>query len=884
MTASASAYASAVLADAPLAYYRLNDSGTVAADSGPNRLDATIGSAITTGNASVIQDASSASMGFPATSVSAASQVRASETPQLEPTNALTEEFWVMPRAIGGDVVEYGNDVLYEPYATFFGGDGEICAWINTTTKYYGPCSGATLRVGLAYHVAVTYDGTSIRIYINGALESTSPASGNLAGYDGTNGLALGGGYALADGSMNGIVQDVAIYGTALSPDRIVAHYQARAPGSMYSNSVLGDGPFAFYRLNEAGTTAFDSGPNGIDAGVGSSVVTGDASLDNDGPAMRFPGGTESPTIQARVPGTRAFEPTLALSIEFWTKPSPPYGGDILSYGNDNGSEPYSINMDSSGHVGIWTHTINDGGSTMSSNASLNANQTYHVVATYDGTARCIYINGNVDACSPETGAITGYNWSSGLAIGGGYEFSDGAYPGIVAGVALYSKVLSPNQIVAHYHAGLVPTGITPVPTGPTPTPTNTPVTNPTTTPGTTPRVSPGNSFTGINPWWTFEEGAIPGVGKYLANVGTGLNLLVQADDMAIPNRGIELAFRRTYNSESGHDLNGDDGGPAGNYGAGWTNTFDAGIAYNSGNANGIGLSIFDIDGARYDYLPDGAGNWIPPAGQHAKLRWDGANGYLWTKKSGTTYYFFSPALASDPRYAGVAGRVDIIWGRNQNNRLDFYYSFSDPSATSAATLTTLDIVTDSTGSTARHAVVTFADFNGKRLARSLQWPNGQLVTYSYDTAEHLIEVDEPPNSTSTTSCQGVPSCLPQAYQYYAGTNLMQWAAGPRWMISGATDGGYEAFRYYNAGGIAEVDDVGNVNPSISDGYSTGSIQTNGPNTSSYYIYRQVLFDVSGSTTLWHDTDGHETDYTYDGSGRSSFQFAGKFSDSHSGK
>ena len=524
--------------------------------------------------------------------------------------------------------------------------------------------------------------------------------------------------------------------------------------------------------------------------------------------------------------------------------------------------------MDSSGHVGIWIHTINDGGSTMSSNASLNANQTYHVVATYDGTARCIYINGNVDACSPETGAITGYNWSSGLAIGGGYEFSDGAYPGIVAGVALYSKVLSPNQIVAHYHAGLVPTGITPVPTGPTPTPTNTPVTNPTTTPGTTPRVSPGNSFTGINPWWTFEEAAIPGVGKYLANVGTGLNLLVQADDMAIPNRGIELAFRRTYNSESGHDLSGDDGGPSGNYGAGWTNTFDAGIAYNSGNGNGIGLSIFDIDGARYDYVPDGAGNWIPPAGQHAQLRWDGANGYFWTKKTGTTYYFFSSALASDPRYAGVAGRVDIIWGRNQNNRLDFYYSFSDPSATSAATLTTLDVVTDSTGSTARHAVVTFADFNGKRLARSLQWPNGQLVTYSYDTAEHLIEVDEPPNSTSTTSCQGVPSCLPQAYQYYAGTNLMQWAAGPRWMISGATDGGYEAFRYYNAGGIAEVDDVGNVNPSIGDGYSSGPIQTNGPNTSSYYTYRQVLFDVSGSTTLWHDTDGHETDYTYDGLAR----------------
>ncbi len=596
-------------------------------------------------------------------------------------------------------------------------------------------------------------------------------------------------------------------------------------------------------------------------------------SLNSDSAAMKFPGGTESPAIQVRVPQSAALQPTSALSIEFWTKPSA-FTGDIVAYGNDNGYEPYSFGIDASGHVGFWLHTTNDGGSSMLSNAALNTAQAYHIVGAYDGSSRCIYINGTVDACAPETGAVAGYDTTNGLAIGGGYAFSDGAYAGTTAGVALYSRALTAGQVTAHYQAGTSQS--TPAPTStptstPTPLPTNSAAPTPTPLPTSTPAITSGNTFTGINPWWTYEEGAIPGVGKYMANVGTGQNLLVQADDMAIPNRGIELAFRRTYNSGHpavDHNPNGNDGGPPGSYGTGWTNTFDARLAYNSGNAHGVGLSVFDIDGARYDYVPDGAGHWIAPAGQHAQLTWDGGTGYYWTKKSGTVYYFFSPSLVNNPQYAGMAGRVSVIFGRNQNNRLDFNYSFSNPASTSAATLTQLDVVTDNTGSTARHAIVTFADFNGHRLAQSLQWPNGQLVSYSYDNVGNLIEVDEPPNSASTTSCHGVASCLPETYGYYAGTSLLQYAAGPRWMISGGTDGGYEYFQYYSFNGVAEIDDYGNVNPAVSDGYSSGPIQSNAPNTASNYNYRRVRFDLNGATTLWHDTDGHETDYTYDGSGR----------------
>ena len=42
-----------------------------------------------------------------------------------------------------------------------------------------------------------------------------------------------------------------------------------------------------------------------------------------------------------------------------------------------------------------------------------------------------------------------------------------------------------------------------------------------------------------------------------MVNVGTG-NLVLQDDDMSVPHKGIALAFRRTYNSQSPTTVTGD--------------------------------------------------------------------------------------------------------------------------------------------------------------------------------------------------------------------------------------------------------------------------------------------------------------------------------------
>jgi YD repeat-containing protein len=378
-------------------------------------------------------------------------------------------------------------------------------------------------------------------------------------------------------------------------------------------------------------------------------------------------------------------------------------------------------------------------------------------------------------------------------------------------------------------------------------------------------------SYTGINHYWTYEEDPIPGVGKRMANVGTG-NVLIQADDMAIPHKGIELAFRRTYNSLSQHDYFGTDGSQISNYGAGWTNTFDAHIAFNTGNQYGQGISVYDIDGARYDYLSDGQGHWVSPAGQYATLTYDGGNGYFWTKKTGTVYYFWYPFGAGP--LAGLSGRLDAIYGRNNNTSLSFAYSF-DTDASCSCHLSVVNVFEED----GRYAQMLFNDFTvnaqPQRLLSKLIWPNGTTVAYSYDGNGNLAEADEPPNNTYSTQCQGgLTQCLPEIYGYGTGS-LISFVAGPRYVMgtlqgindwSGTTQyGGWVAFSFDVNNALAAWGRVAYMNPTPNDTTNT-AIQ---PGLVNWTHYRRDVFGPRTSSSLyWSDTDGHQTTYTFDASGR----------------
>jgi RHS repeat-associated protein len=363
---------------------------------------------------------------------------------------------------------------------------------------------------------------------------------------------------------------------------------------------------------------------------------------------------------------------------------------------------------------------------------------------------------------------------------------------------------------------------------------------------------------TGINPWWTYEQGTIPGVGKYMINVANG-NLIVQSDDVDVPERGIDLAFRRTYNSMSGRDQNADDGAPTpGQYGDGWTNNFDTHLAVNSSG----GISVFDIDGARYDYTPSDTGCLTAPAGMHNTLCWDGGCGYFWTKKSGTVYYYFEPSFGpgceawatQSPAYSG---RLYMIFARNNNNWIRLTYSWAGGDASQSSNLTQISVAHED----GQSLVLNFAAAtSGATLLSSVVRPDNVTITYAYDGSNDLTAVTEP----SSGSSNGAVNNTMHAYGWYAG-HQMSGAAGPRWTTgSWGGDGGYVSFGY-TSNQVTYVWHYGIMNFTPADGTST-QLQS-GPPTGGYTFAADTYIYGSGSTTFG-DWDGHGNIWYFDSANR----------------
>lgn len=151
--------------------------------------------------------------------------VNVGNDPSLHPVSAITVEAWVKRDATGTP------DVILSP-STNSGSD-----WFLDVTSekarfgvkvggtFYFPSGTTTISAGSWYHIAGTYDGETVRVFVNGVEEGndTSP-SGNM---DTTTNNVRIGDYVNtpSSGIMNGTIDDVWIYDEALNSSTIYQHY-----------------------------------------------------------------------------------------------------------------------------------------------------------------------------------------------------------------------------------------------------------------------------------------------------------------------------------------------------------------------------------------------------------------------------------------------------------------------------------------------------------------------------------------------------------------------------------------------------------------------------------------------------------------------------------
>src|SRR5438132_8230620 len=229
--AETSAYQAAVLADAPLAYWRLDDAGGgTAEDSSGNANIGNYWGTIQYSQPGVTNDGG--------TSVAFGSDdARVARAPITRKLRDVTLEAWVYRTGPGKPLVVYNGDsgnngygLLISDGACFHDGDklptlvgGNSCDATGST---------ATVPLNTWTYVALTRtsDGTWT-LYLNGQPNSTGAVEANpIDQYLGET--SAGASWLGMNNHLDGRVDEVAIYDHALPADRILAHYQVGAPSS----------------------------------------------------------------------------------------------------------------------------------------------------------------------------------------------------------------------------------------------------------------------------------------------------------------------------------------------------------------------------------------------------------------------------------------------------------------------------------------------------------------------------------------------------------------------------------------------------------------------------------------------------------------------------
>jgi len=217
-----SRYHQEVLADAPVAYWRLGESaGTTATDAKGAR-NGTYTNGPARGAAGALVDDPDTATTFDGVD----DRVDVPYAAALNPTT-FTVEAWARATDTSAGfktvVSSWAN-----PAAAGFGIWADGANW----AFYLGRGAGSTpvyapITTGAWTHLAATYQGTTMRLYVDGQLAASGTASylANTTSPLGIGGATYGGG--VWQHFLNGGVDEVAVYSTALSQPRIQAHYAA---------------------------------------------------------------------------------------------------------------------------------------------------------------------------------------------------------------------------------------------------------------------------------------------------------------------------------------------------------------------------------------------------------------------------------------------------------------------------------------------------------------------------------------------------------------------------------------------------------------------------------------------------------------------------------
>ncbi len=400
---------------------------------------------------------------------------------------AQTIELWVRPATGGQNSVILATTDDVTGWSLELNG-GRATWWVASTAGWRAAQHPMALNANTWYHVAVTYNGSTAQVFVNGAPGSTATIGAITQGPF----LRIGGlaGYGFFTGDLDDVrISNVARYTGTFTPP------SAALPADTNTR--------ALYRFDEgAGQTTADASGNGYTLTLGATGGADSADplwVTSTAPIAPPPTATPTPVPPTNTPTATPIPPTSTptgtagpgptpvpptntptatpVPPTATATPVPPSngalrfdgvndevrGGQIAGLGGAQTIELWvrpatggqnSVILATTDDVTGWSLELNGGRATwwVASTAgwraaqhpmALNANTWYHVAVTYNGSTAQVFVNG-APGSTATIGAITQGPF---LRIGGlaGYGFFTGDLDDVrISNVARYTGTFTP--------------------------------------------------------------------------------------------------------------------------------------------------------------------------------------------------------------------------------------------------------------------------------------------------------------------------------------------------------------------------------------------------------------------------------------------------------
>ncbi|HWQ91574.1 MAG TPA: LamG domain-containing protein [Clostridia bacterium] len=420
----------------------------------------------------------------------AAGSVQIPDGASLRP-NRITVEAMAAARTPGANkyLISKSNTASDSSYGFFTGPGGGLAFYVTTAEgRVVSPAADASMWSGSFHAIAGVYDGSMVRLYLNGKeVGNGTAASGDIVYGTYQGGKLLLGDFSETPGSAGfpGTLDDIKIYNAALNPKEVADNAflpvlivnqpqsQTITPGSPLTLSVLARGSSMSYQWTRGGEVL----PGATDAKIvltnpepgnyGVNIYSGEILFTNGSAGLAYnsaAGGT------LRVPNSPDFYTNTSFTLQLWAKSGGPGNFKyLISKSRHPSFYSSSYGLYTGDQNGLRMFVVLEGITTLdfiaaSTGPGVWDGNWHQITGTWDGIYVGLYVDGVLAELADSFGGgnISYTNdYLNGDLVIGDFMPAPGPYhfPGALDDVKFFNRALTAQEVADTYASPTGPSG-----------------------------------------------------------------------------------------------------------------------------------------------------------------------------------------------------------------------------------------------------------------------------------------------------------------------------------------------------------------------------------------------------------------------------------------